>query len=470
MTAQTCFVVQGFGSKTDYTDGRVLNMDASYEVIKQAVAEAGLKCTRADEIIHSGTIDIPMYEQLLRADLVIADLSTYNVNAAFELGVRYGLRPRSTIVIAEEKFKSPFDVNHIVIRRYKHLGEDIGMREARRFKDELVIVIKAILLEMRTDSPVYSMLSSLRPPEWAEAIVEAAEPVPRRGDAAVTEFLKEVEPAVPQPAAADSPAWSSSTASMLAAALASDAAGKAMAAVPEPPSAREWRERAQQALKADDFATAKAAWGEVRKYHPNDGHVIQQLALATYKAKQPTPAESLAQARELLMELSPATTNDPETLGLWGAVHKRMWDLRHDPADLAQAVSGYERGFVLKQDHYNGINLAFLLNLRAVESARQGERDEAIADDVQARRVRRDVMRYAMPLAECADMSDDKRYWVIATLWEAAIGLGDTDAAAQWGVAARCLLVPQWMHDMREEQGARLKALQQELARLRGAH
>ena len=85
----TCFVVQGFGKKTDFTDGRVLDLDASYAVIKEGVEAAGLQCIRADEIQHSGTIDVPMYQQLLQADLVIADLSTYNVNAAFELGVRY---------------------------------------------------------------------------------------------------------------------------------------------------------------------------------------------------------------------------------------------------------------------------------------------------------------------------------------------------------------------------------------------
>lgn len=159
MKKPTCFVVQGFGPKTDYTDGRILNLDASYDVIKEAVEEAGLECVRADEIVHAGTIDIPMYEQLLRADLVIADLSTNNVNAAFELGVRYGLRPRATIVVAEEKFKSPFDVNHIFIERYKHMGEDIGRQEARRFKVKLIRMIKSILEEkLRTDSPVYSFL------------------------------------------------------------------------------------------------------------------------------------------------------------------------------------------------------------------------------------------------------------------------------------------------------------------------
>ena len=71
---KTCFVIQGFGKKTDYTDGRVLDLDASYAIIKEAVEAAGLKSVRADEIQHSTVIDVPMYEMLLQADVVIADL------------------------------------------------------------------------------------------------------------------------------------------------------------------------------------------------------------------------------------------------------------------------------------------------------------------------------------------------------------------------------------------------------------
>ena len=160
----TCFVVQGFGKKTDFTDGRVLDLDASYAIIKEGVEAAGLECLRADEIPHSGTIDVPMYKQLLHADLVIADLSTYNVNAAFELGIRYGLRPRATIIVAEEDFKNPFDVGHIVIQRYKHLGEDIGAKEAKRFRDDLKQAITDILATAETDSPVYTFLPDLTPP------------------------------------------------------------------------------------------------------------------------------------------------------------------------------------------------------------------------------------------------------------------------------------------------------------------
>ena len=100
---KTCFVVQGFGEKTDLATGRALNLDASYEVIKEAVEAAGLRCIRADEIVHSGTIDGPMYDALFRADLVVADLSTSNLNAAYELGVRYGMHPRATVIVAEQQ-------------------------------------------------------------------------------------------------------------------------------------------------------------------------------------------------------------------------------------------------------------------------------------------------------------------------------------------------------------------------------
>lgn len=78
----TCFVVMGFGKKTDFETGRTLDLDKSYKnMIKPAVEDAGLKCIRADEIVHSGLIDVPMYEQLLKADVVVADLSTSNKNA-----------------------------------------------------------------------------------------------------------------------------------------------------------------------------------------------------------------------------------------------------------------------------------------------------------------------------------------------------------------------------------------------------
>src|SRR4051812_7327521 len=119
----TCFVVMGFGEKPDYATGRTLDLDKTYRtIIRRAVEDAGLECIRADDVVHSGAIDKPMYELLLAADVVIADLSTSNANAIYELGVRHALRPHTTIILAENEFKFPFDLGHIVIRKYQHLG------------------------------------------------------------------------------------------------------------------------------------------------------------------------------------------------------------------------------------------------------------------------------------------------------------------------------------------------------------
>src|SRR6266446_1838072 len=87
----SCFVVMGFGKKTDFESGRTYDLDKAYQnMIKPAVEAAGLACVRADEIVHSGLIDVPMYAQLLNADVVVADLSTSNKNAFMDWA--YGTR------------------------------------------------------------------------------------------------------------------------------------------------------------------------------------------------------------------------------------------------------------------------------------------------------------------------------------------------------------------------------------------
>ena len=165
MAKKTCFVVMGFGKKTDFQSGRVLDLDKSYQyIIKPAAEDAGLECKRADEIIHSGLIDVPMYDQLLAADVVIADISTANPNAFYELGVRHALRPFTTITIAEDKMSFPFDVSHLAVRRYHHLGEGIDFGEVMRMKSELTTAIRAILEKPEKDSPVYTFFADLQPP------------------------------------------------------------------------------------------------------------------------------------------------------------------------------------------------------------------------------------------------------------------------------------------------------------------
>jgi len=413
---KTCFVVMGFGKKTDLATGRVLDLDKSYKnIIKPAVTAAGLTCVRADEIVHSGTIDVPMFQQLLTADVVVADLSTANLNAYYELGVRHALRPYTTIIIGEEKMMFPFDTNHLLVRTYKHLGEGIDYDEVMRMQGELKKAVEIISSKPADDSPVYAFLTGLQPPRMpAAGAVGGAE---EAGDDDTS------------------------------------------------PSISILLEQAEAAMKKSDFATAKALFSVVRGTR-KDAYFTQKLALATYKSRLPTPLEALNEARRILVELDPDRATDPETLGLWGAIHKRIWELTEDRSQLDTAIRSYEKGFYLKRDYYNGINVAYLFNVRA--SLSRGP--EAVADFVLAQRARREVIPICDELTASADAKLESRwsdessqelFWVLATLAEAWFGLGDQAKSDE--LLARLEKLeprpPDWMVASAREQLAKLAPL-----------
>jgi hypothetical protein len=407
----TCFVVMGFGKKTDFATGRTLNLDKTYRnIIKPAITAAGYDCVRADEVLHSGVIDVPMYDMLFAADLVVADLSTSDLNAVFELGVRHALKPRATIIIAEEQFKDPFDVNHIVIRPYVHLGTDIGFDETMRMRQDLQTLAAALKTSQAVDSPVYTVLSDLQQPkrkavEGTEAVLAAAQPNPADKDTYAAKF------------------------------------GIAL-----------------EAKNAGDFDLAKkillqiyeeqTRLGTDGKPKPPRPRVTQELALATYKAGEKAaetagPEVALAayaEAEQLLQQLGPEATTDPETLGLWSAIHKRRAEMpgRSDAekrADLDVAIQAAERGFLIRRDYYNGTNLAYLLNLRASLSSG----NDRIADNVLADRVRRQLVdisaerlktlesEQGAPAAEAGGPAplEEEKYWTAASHAESLIALGD---------------------------------------------
>jgi hypothetical protein len=235
-------------------------------------------------------------------------------------------------------------------------------------------------------------------------------------------------------------------------------------------------QQVDNAQKKGDFAAAKTLLSFVREMmkqespaRPEDTYIIQRLALVTYKSKSPSEQQALTDARDLLATLDPATSNDTETLGLWGAVHKRMWDLTTDKAHLDEAVRGYERGFFLRNDYYNGINLAFMYNVRA--AAHAAEPAEAIADFVQAQRVRKEVLSICegwlannpVPApgasAEAVSQYHEGKYWVLATIAEAYFGLGDRATGEQRLAEAYAAAPLEWMKTTTQEQINKLERL-----------
>jgi hypothetical protein len=70
-------------------------------------------------------------------------------------------------------------------------------------------------------------------------------------------------------------------------------------------------------------------------------------------------------------------------------VLKQLGELTKGKRHFDEAIRACERGFYLRNDYYNGINFAFLLN---VHSANTDDSAEEIADFVQARRIRKEVI------------------------------------------------------------------------------
>lgn len=433
-----CFVVMGFGKKPAFGKEkpmRTLDLDASYEaIIKPAVEGAGLRCIRADEMLNSGMIDTRMYEMLLRADLVVADISTGNVNAVYELGVRHALKPFSTIIMLEDQADFSFDLNHISTFTYRHLGPDIGSREAQSKREVLQNLIGEVVATPSRDSPVYEFLKGLEEPKMDDAAYEAMLTVMEEKGDALAQLMRAGREAMRSDGFAE----------------AIDAFDKALSILT--------RKLAPAAAAAGDEAAVAGS--------SDLSFVTQQLALATYKSKKPDEKAALDKALQILQPLHPDDSHDLETLGIGGAIHKRLEKLAREAGNeaaasehLEKAIALYGRGFNLKEDYYNGENYALCLELRA---SRQQDGDEAMYDRMTARKTRKQIVDILEPMfagSDFADLAKDDRMWMRATLANCLFALARDDDAAVHESEFQALATADWQRETYERGKADMLAL-----------
>lgn len=367
---KTCFVIIGFGPKPDLETGRIIDLDKTFEnLIKPVFDELKIECFRAKEIRHTGNIDVPMYEWIYKADIVVADISTLNANALYELGVRHALRPNTTIVISEDQTKYPFDLNHTVISKYEHLGKDIGVSEANRFKKELKEIVIDVLKSDANDSPVYTFLPKLKPPKFDEEL----ELIINREDN--------------QPSFSD---------------LINDA---------------------ENAKNNNEFWVAGQLFKVCLKFEPQNIFLRQRLALVTYKLGKPSIKKALFDAENILEELNPDETTDIETLGLSGAINKRLFEETQDEKYLDKSIRYYSKGYHIAQDYYNGINYAFLLTTKATL---QTDYLEAISYFMQSQRIREDIVTICTELIRKKTFKErGDQEWIYQSLAQAYLGLNE---------------------------------------------
>ncbi len=83
--------------------------------IKKACDNAGTYVERVDEQIFDGTILSRIFNQIAKADIIIADLTGRNPNVFYETGYAHALGKRVILLTQQEK-DIPFDLKH-----YQHI-------------------------------------------------------------------------------------------------------------------------------------------------------------------------------------------------------------------------------------------------------------------------------------------------------------------------------------------------------------
>lgn len=144
------FIIRPFGTKNDIDFEKV-----EQELIRPALLEVGITAVNTGNILEAGNIRQDIFQLLLTADVVIADISIHNANVFYELGIRHALREKLTFLIRTKKDDVPFD-----LKTDSYLSYDYP--NVSKQKEKLSRSISASLNSEQQDSPVYLMLPMLK--------------------------------------------------------------------------------------------------------------------------------------------------------------------------------------------------------------------------------------------------------------------------------------------------------------------
>jgi len=323
------FVAMPYGRRTEPGGSRVVDFDDLYaRCIKPAAVDLGLESVRADEDAMSGIVHKPMYERLLLAEIVIADLTFANANVFYELGVRHAARPRSTILICAKAGSLPFDVQPLRVVFYELAKDGVAGGECERLQRRLAeLLAVAQEAEGAPDSPPFDFFTGYPgvtlPRDVADSFrartVHAGE-LSARIQAATKLARDEARPALNE----------------------LDREVRALRP-PEEQLLTELLLAHRNAGSWDAMVALVAAMPASLRAAPL---IRQQLALALNRRDAPGDA---VEAIRIIGELIDERGASPESLGILGRCYKQQWlGKRRDSgarALLDDAIDAYRRGF-----------------------------------------------------------------------------------------------------------------------------
>jgi len=423
-TKPHAFVVMPFGSKPG-PDGKIIDFNRVYaDYIKLALEAAGLEPFRADQEMRGGDIRTDMFQELLVADLVVADLTIDNPNVWYELGVRHALRARGVVLICGGKVTTAFD---IFTDRKLRYGLKDGAPDPATLEDDkhsLTTMVKETMESWhgRKVSPVYSLMPNLQEPDWKSL---------RIGD--VREFWEQHD------------AWEG----RIDLARKAGRIGDLLVLAGEAPvaafRAEAWIKAGEALRKTKGFEFALEHLDRGLEIEPRHLKGLQEKGVCLQRlALMGVPGHSLDRAREHYQDALKVYPVDPETWALLGRVDKDAWteawrrpgrapeqmrdDARYEDALLRAAIGNYAKGYRAKPSHYySGINALTLMHLFRHLTGNAGyDRDLATMAG---------AVRFA---AEC-ETDPGQLFWSKATLGdlEVLVGTPDTVTAAYKEAIAR---------------------------------
>lgn len=132
--SKKCFVVCPIGDEG--TDIRKSSDQLFNYILKPICDECDFECIRVDKINDNDSITETILDYLKNSDLVIADLSSHNPNAFFELGYRNALN-KPIIQMIKDSEDLPFDVKTIRTINYKLDDLDYVAQTKNRLKQTI---------------------------------------------------------------------------------------------------------------------------------------------------------------------------------------------------------------------------------------------------------------------------------------------------------------------------------------------
>jgi tetratricopeptide (TPR) repeat protein len=415
--ARRAFVIMPFGKKK-LADGTEVDCDDIYKrLLEPAIVATGLKPHRADADRRGGSIHLDMFQDLLLAEFVVADLTMDNPNVWYEIGVRHALRAGGTVMTYAARDRLPFDIAGQRMQRYTLKKGKLDPAALEGERKALTEAIEATLgaWRGRRASPVYQTIPSLKEPDWKTLKV---------GD--VNEHWEALE------------SWQR----RVEVARKKQRPGDILVLAEETPNSllefEALRTAADALLKLNRPFYALSILEKARKLDPDDIRACQLEGMALGRARR------FAEAREALAELA-NKHKDGETQGIFARTWKdewtQVWDAhperQTDPraaagdtaATLQSAANAYYEAFrAAPADYYPGINALTLGRLWEHVTGRKSKLPlDAIAAGV------------GWTVAVAVERNKD--YWALATRAEMALVENRKDEAVEGYAEAASLAV-----------------------------